>query len=166
MHSNNLQLATCNGQLIVVIALCTFAWIPFCCLGRRSKAGQGKASRVELREEKKSQGDTKQKLAKLNLWPLFFANCKCKMKCLATRQTKRDQTRRGVARNGEASNRNCLLQIISQPDQLAWVLGIFYCLFLCANTFVFPLKSRQWQNPQWAACVAAAVATSTEWHAQ
>lgn len=149
LATGNLQLATGNLQRATYCCYRAlhFCLNSFCCLGRRTKARQSKARQVELREEKKSQGDTKQKLAKLNLWPLFFANCKCKMKCLATRQTRRDGTCWGawcrVARKDEASNRNCLLQIISHPDQLAWAIAIFYCLLLCANAFVFSLQSRQ-----------------------
>lgn len=126
LHCAFKQLATGNLQRATYCCYRAlhFCLNSFCCLGSRTKARQSKARQVELREEKKSQGDTKQKLAKLNLWPLFFANCKCKMKCLATRQTRRDATWRagvrgvvwcGVARKGEASNRNCLLQIISHP---------------------------------------------------
>lgn len=93
---------TCNWQLATgnLLLLSRFALLLefFLLSWQANQARQSKARQVELREEKKSQGDTKQKLAKLNLWPLFFANCKCKMKCLATRQTRRDGTWRAGVR--------------------------------------------------------------------
>lgn len=42
----------------------------------------------------------------------------------------------GVARRDEASNRNCLLQIISHPDQLAGQLE-FSIAYFCAQTHLY-----------------------------